>query len=449
MCTPIDFTSIIRVHNLLFMSFELNNLQRSYMAAGEKINDATIRAWIKTEKPFEGKRVDEGLYLRLRSTDKVPVWRFRYRFSGVARITVIGNYQNLSLADARKKAKELRARVALGHDVASEKQKLKRETKAAIDSEKNAYTMAQLADEFFNDKVLGVWKHPNIVRARIEKDIKPTIGHLRVEDVTPRHIQSLLKAVVKRGAPTMANDVLRWLKRMFNHAIKMHMITVNPAIAFDESDAGGKEKSRNRNLTREELVTLFRAMKTAKGFSVENEICIKLLLALAVRKCELIEARWSEFDLDARVWHLPALRTKTGIPISIPLSDSVFSWFSDLKRLSFGSEWVLPARKMQNNLHVSESTLGVALAKVKHGLEHFTVHDLRHTAKTLLASLGVHPHISERCLNHKIKGVEGIYDGYDYFEERKFALNSISDLLVKLEKNDLNQELTINQNAMD
>ena len=234
----------------------------------------------------------------------------------------------------------------------------------------------------------------------------------------------------------MANDVLRWLKRMFNHAIKMHIITNNPAIAFDVADAGGKEKARQRNLSRDEIARLFAAMKTAKGFSVENEITIKLLLALAVRKGELIGARWDEFDLDAGVWHLPEVRTKTSAAISIPLSDTVVGWFNELKRLSYSSDWVLPARKMQDRMipHIAESTLSVALAKVHHGLEPFTIHDLRRTAKTLLASLGVQPHISERCLNHKIKGVEGIYDGYDYFDERKKALNGLSDLLVQLEK---------------
>ena len=166
-------------------------------------------------------------------------------------------------------------------------------------------------------------------------------------------------------------------------------------------------------------------------------MCIKLLLALAVRKGELIGASWSEFDFDAGIWHLPAKRTKTEAAISIPLSDAVMGWFEALKKLSFGSNWVLPARKMQNNVHVSESTLGVALAKIQHGLEPFTIHDMRRTAKTLLASLGVPPHISERCLNHKIKGVEGVYDGYDYFEERKAALNALSDLLMQLDNHAL------------
>lgn len=400
-----------------------------------ELTDMKIRNWIKSNERFEMKSDGDGLYLSYRENFSSPIWRFRYRFAGKQRVMNIGSYRDVSLADARKIAKEYRARVSLGYDVAGEKQERKREAVAKIEAEKNAYTMARLADEFFQKRVLGIWKHPNIVRARIEKDIKPAIGHLRVEAVTPRDIEALLQSVVKRGAPTMANDVLRWLKRIFNHAIKMQIITHNPALAFEIADAGGQEKARKRNLTRDELAKLFLAMKTAKGFSIENEISIKLLLALAVRKGELIGAKWDEFNLDEGLWYLPEARTKTSAAITIPLSGQVVLWLKDLKRLSCGSEYVLPARKMQDRMipHISESTLSVAMSKVKHGLEPFTIHDMRRTAKTLLGSLGVQPHISERCLNHKIKGVEGIYDGYDYFEERKVALKALSDLLVQIE----------------
>jgi integrase len=398
----------------------------------DKLSDMEIRRWIKSNERFEMRGDGNGLYLSYRETFSSPIWRFRYRFAGTQRIMNIGSYRDTSLADARKIAKEYRARVSLGYDVAGEKQERKREAIAKLEA---AYTISELADEFFEKRVSGVWKYPNIVRARIEKDIKPAIGHLSVEAVTPRHIEALLQAVVKRGAPTMANDVLRWLKRMFNHAIKMHMVTHNPALAFDVADAGGQEHARKRNLSRDELAKLFSAMKAAKGFSVENEISIKLLLALAVRKGELIGAKWNEFNLDEGMWHLPEARTKTSAAITIPLSNQVVIRLKELKRLSCGSDYVLPARKMQDRMipHICESTLSVAMSKVKHGLEPFTIHDMRRTAKTLLGSLGVQPHISERCLNHKIKGVEGIYDGYDYFEERKAALKALSDLLEQIE----------------
>ena len=410
-----------------------------------KETDIEIRNWIKAGKRFEGKAFGGGLYLRFREADSGPMWRFRYRLKGKPRVMTLGSYSNLSLAKAREEAKRLSALVELGHDVAGEKQERKREAIAKIEAAKNAYTMAQLADEYFERMIMGRWKHPNIVRSRIEKDIKPAIGNLKVEDVKPRHIDELLQAVVKRGARTVANDVLRWLKRMFNYAIKRHVIETNQAAAFDLDDAGGKEEARKRWLTADELVSLFAAMRLATGFSVENALTLKLLLLLAVRKTELIAARWEEFDLDNAVWSLPATRTKTGNAIDIPLPAVAVEWLRELEHLSCGSAWVLPARKMQDRMlpHIAESTLSVALAKIKHGLNPFVIHDLRRTARTHLEALGVAPHIAERCLNHKIKGVEGIYNQHDYFEERKAALNTWAALLGQLEKGDAGKVIPI------
>lgn len=401
-----------------------------------KLSDVQIRNWIKAGERFEQRSDGDGLYLRFRAADAVPAWQFRYRFAGKQRVMLIGNYSSLSLADARKEAKRLSAQVALGADVAGDKQARKAEAVARMEAAARAVTVADLADDYFERMIAGRWKHPNIVRSRIEKDIKPAIGKLKVDAVKPADIDAMLQKVVKRGAPTVANDVLRWVRRLFDFAIKRHLCEHNPAGAFDLADAGGPEEARDRALSRGELATFFKAMQEAKGFSVENELAVKLLLLLTVRKQELTAARWEEFDLDAAVWHLPGERTKTGAAISIPLPAVAVEWLRQLHRLACGSDYVFPARKMQHRMipHIHENTLNVALAKIRHGLEPFTIHDLRRTARTHLAGLGVPPHIAEKVLNHKLKGVEGRYDRYDYFEERKVALNQWAALLVQLEQ---------------
>lgn len=404
------------------------------------LSDLEIRDWIKRDERFEGRSDGEGLYLRYRKSDAAPRWVFRYRFSGKPRILNLGSYKVLSLADARKTAKEMRARVALGYDVADEKKERKKAAIAKIEAEKSVITMGQLADEYFAAQILGRWKHPNIVRSRIENDIKPNIGNLPIGEVKPKHVVAMLQAIVKRGAPTMANDVLRWTKRMFDYALKRQMCQFNPAAPFELSDAGGKEESRDRWLTRPELVALFDAMKNAKGWTYENGLVIKLLLMLAVRKGELIAARTEEFDLDGACWYLPGERTKTGAAIDIPLSRQSVASLRELVRLGNGSEWLLPARKMQERMipHIDLNTVGAAMAKhIKPRMkdsENFTLHDLRRTARTHLEALGTQPHIAERCLNHKIKGVEGIYNRHDYYEERKEALQRWADLLEQLER---------------
>jgi integrase len=399
-----------------------------------KLSDIQIRSWISKGERFHGKSDGGGLVLDYRKDLAVPIWRFRYRFAGKQRVMNIGTYGQVSLADARKTVKELKAKVALGHDVAAEKQERKAKATANIEAKKNAFTVGQLADEYFQRNILGRWKHPNIVRARIENDIKPHIGQLAITDVKPAHVDTMLRAIVKRGAPTMANDVLRWTKRLFDYAIKRHIVQYNPASAFGLSDAGGKETARERALTREELVTLFEAMRNTKGFTRLNTLTVKLLLLLAVRKGELIGARVSEFDLEAALWRLPPERTKTGAGITIPLPPQAVDALRDLHRLSESSEWLLPARKAQDRMlpHIHENTLNVALAKVRPNMpsvERFCIHDLRRTARTHLAGLGVEPHIAERCLNHKLKGVEGTYNRYDYLDERRHAFTLWANFL--------------------
>ncbi|VEI21843.1 Prophage CP4-57 integrase [Serratia plymuthica] len=403
-----------------------------------KLTDMQIRAWIKAGERFEGRADGNGLYLRHREADRSPSWRFRYKFAGKSRAMLIGSYSEISLSKARDMVKELSARVSLGYDVAGEKQERKAEALAKMEAEKNAMRVSELAAEYFERQILPRWKHPDILRRRIDRDINPHIGNMKVEDVKPRHIDDMLKAIVDRGAPTIATDVLRWTRRIFDYGIKRHALEINPCSAFEVSDAGGKEVSRDRWLTRDELIRLFQAMRTAKGFSRQNEITFKLLLTLCVRKMELCAARWEEFDLDAAIWHLPEERSKNGDAIDIPLPPPAVEWLRELHTFSCNSSWVLPARKMQNRMipHIQESTLPVALAKVRAEMPdvaNVTIHDFRRTARTHLAALGVDPVVAERCLNHRIKGVEGIYNRHQYFNERKAALTQWASLLVSLE----------------
>ena len=124
----------------------------------------------------------------------------------------------------------------------------------------------------------------------------------------------------------------------------------------------------------------------------------------------------------------------------IPLPPLAIEILKELKVRAFGSDYVFPNRRSSKNLHMGKDTLNRAIAKlfgvepgkkkqppnVMGNIEYFTVHDLRRTCRSLLASLSVPPHVAERCLNHKLKGVEAIYDRYDYLEERSEALKSIS-----------------------
>lgn len=387
-----------------------------------KLTDIQIKAWIKKGEHFEGRSDGGGLYLCYRKEMAVPMWRFRYRLASKQRQMFLGSYKELSLADARRKAKELSARVSLGHDVAAEKQARKSSAIANIEAEKNRITVAILTERYYKERVLPKLARPIQSLGHINR-LNTSLGKMFVEDVTGKHINTMYQKDLARGHPASTNKLREQTRKVFGFAAAQGIIPYNPAQWLDISYAGGNHTPRERNLSREELEALFTDMAAVKGFGRDNYLSIKLLLLLCVRKCELIKALKSEFDLNGAVWVLKKHRTKTESAIDIPLPVQAIEALNELFTRSVDSDYLLPARKAQHKKlpHISEATLNVALEKIT-SISHFTVQDLRRTAKTKLQEHGIDEFISERCLNHKLTGVAGTYGKHDFFEERKKAL---------------------------
>ncbi|WP_243647328.1 tyrosine-type recombinase/integrase [Aestuariirhabdus litorea] len=104
----------------------------------------------------------------------------------------------------------------------------------------------------------------------------------------------------------------------------------------------------------------------------------------------------------------------------------------ELKVRACGSSYFFPRRRTSKRYpHMSPDTLNAALNKLAEAnvIQHFTVHDLRCSFRSLLARIGTPPHIAESWLNHKLKGVEGIYDRYDYLQERRKALSEVAKVV--------------------
>ncbi|KPH89200.1 integrase [Pseudoalteromonas undina] len=402
------------------------------------MNDAQLRAKLKEGKA--GKySVDRGLYFRI-TDQKSAFWIVRYTINSKRRELTIGRYgkppEGLSLANAKIEAASVRAKVNKGLDPIAEK---KRSSLIYLK------TVDEVAEDWLKicDKRL---ENPQIPRRVYKKDISPSIGELAVDRVTPRDILGIIRKINDSNRPTIANDALIHCKQIFNHAIKLGLIEYNIALPFNNKDAGGVEKSRTRALSFEELSIVFKVFKKcADQFTRENYIACLFLVCLGVRKQELIAAKWSEFDFDNNIWVLPSERTKTKVSIKVPLPKQLISYFYELKVRACDSDYLFPARRTSKRRgYISDDTLNHALAKLfgnqgykkkegytNHlgdaGIDHFVIHDLRRTCRSLLAELTVPSHIAERCLNHKLKGVEGIYDRYDYLDERKAALEQLTD----------------------
>jgi integrase len=375
----------------------------------------------------------DGLYLVVPKSGKA-YWMLRYTASGKRKEMTLGRCDVLSYDKARVKTLESLLQRREGLDPLLARQRKNQEKITTV-------------DDLFNDwhqSLIQRLKFPKIPERIYRKDIAPHIGFARLDKISARDIRFVLQTIAESKRPTIANDALRYCKQLFNHGIKLDVINNNPASAFSVTDAGGVEKSKDRYLTIDEIKTVFQVFRENKSsFSRENYLACALLIALGVRKSELIEAPWAEFDLEQAIWQLPKERSKSGVEITIPLSCVVLDWLKELKIRSDSSLYVFPNRRSSKRAYMGADTLNRAITKLfgheagkkkqppnKMGdMLHFTVHDLRRTCRSLLAKNGVEGHIAERCLNHKLKGVEGIYNRYDYFEERREALSKISSVI--------------------
>ena len=395
-----------------------------------KLNDKQIKSLLRKAEPG---RFAAGNGLTFRVTNEGNgFWVVRYTANGKRREITLGRYGTkpgeLSLVDASAKAAQIKADVKKGVDPLAER---KRPDSVKI------RTVDDLAADWLKDCEKRL-KHPQIPRRVYEKDLAPLFGELALERVSPLDIRQAIERIVDSGRPTIANDALMYCKQLFRHGIRLDLIGTNPAEAFTVQHAGGVEKSRSRSLSIDELAKVFATFRdNANQFTRENYLALALLLVLGVRKGELIAAKWSEFDIDAQLWNMPEERSKTGVAITVPLPPVIIDWLEELHLRACGSEYVFPNRRTSKRFgHISPDTLNAAVKKLfdqnKLPVDHFTVHDFRRTCRSLLASAGVPGHVAERCLNHKLKGVEGIYDRYDYLDERREGLQKIADQLTPI-----------------
>jgi integrase len=265
-------------------------------------------------------------------------------------------------------------------------------------------------------------------RRTLDRDVKPALGGKPIGEVTRRDVRELLEAIVDRGSPSHANHVLAYLRAMLNWAISNDLIEANPC---DLLKMPAAKVERDRALNADEIKPFWRGCG-AIGWPFGP--LFQLLLLTAARRDELAESRWSEFDLNKALWTLPRERSKNDKTHLTHLSPLAIDIFGALPRIG-GNDLVFTTT---GDTPVSGWSVGrkrLARAMGSGDAEWFTLHDLRRTAATGMAGLGIAPHVVDRVLNHtegKISGVARIYNRFEYIDERRVALDAWSRHVAKL-----------------
>jgi len=339
-------------------------------------------------------------------------WVYRYRLNGRQAPVRLGRYPAISLAEAREKRLEAEKLVAHGKSPAIEKTA----HKAGLSARS---TVAQFSERFMEDRVKPVRKNIKQIECYFRKQIIPEIGSLKIADVTPQHVLRITDRLKGYGSPMAALDVRNLLKRFFAYAMARQLATFNPAAAIPGRSIA-TPKSRERVLTAAEIHTYLDKVYKS-DIARRYAISLHLILITLVRKSELVLAKWSEIDLEAGEWHIPAANTKMGKPRVVYLSTQAIALLAELKTLGCGSDFVLPGRNKPTQ-PIGRTALNTMLRSIKFGIQQFTIHDSRRTASTHLHEMGWKSDVIEKALGHEIGGVRGIYNRAEYAIERKRML---------------------------
>lgn len=383
------------------------------------LDDLQLRRWVAAKEPLS--RADgDGLTFTL-SEFGTASWVLRYSRGPRRREVTLGNYPDLGLAEARKRARAYRVQIDSGEDPAADKKVAKARVRKAM-------TVDQLCDDYIDKRFASLAKNSvELYRCLIDGVIRPKLGSLDVEKVSPADVVYMIEHC---GRPwSVCNTLMVLLRCLFGHAVSRRQINFNPATGIKlKSVLGDAPPKRKRVMLREdELRVLLTDIDKLMGRP--DALMFRILLATCVRSTELLTAETGLIDLDRGSWRVRAEATKTRQEFLVPLAPIVIEWFRELIALAGDSKWLCPARSSQSKTgHVHSGVLREAIKKSfeEHDLDirRFTPHDTRSTAKGHLRNLGFSREISEIALNHKLQGVEGIYDVREEIPERRAAMEA-------------------------
>jgi integrase len=367
------------------------------------------------------------------------VYRIKTRINGKQVPCPIGSADVLSLAEATKRAKDFLAQASAGiNPVAERRQQQAAEKRRVEIAEKKARnTLGALIGRYLaerptkNKKGLPLAREYLIETERtLDVDVVRTaLGKTPLDELTRDAIRTHVRAIARRR-PAQGNHAFVYLRTALSWAKEEGLIPDNLAAGLS---LPAPRVERDRALADWEIALFWRACDEL-GYPFGRHA--QLLLLTAQRRDELAEATWSEIDLERALWTIPASRTKNARPHAVHLAPLAVELLAGLPRLSrkgyvFSSGMRggdTPLRSFYpSHRRIAKRMQELAGDRV---IEPWVLHDLRRTARTEMARIGVAPHIAERVLNHSVSkltsSVAKIYDQFEYLPERKSALEALA-----------------------
>ncbi|HFU1377688.1 TPA: integrase domain-containing protein [Enterobacter hormaechei] len=354
----------------------------------------------------------DGLFLIVKTSGK-KLWRFRYQRPATKQRTMmgLGAFPALSLADARGLRADYLALLANGIDPQIQAEVAEEEQQIALDS-----IFSTVAANWFKLKSKSVTPdYAKDIWRSLEKDVFTVIGEIPVQQIKARILVEALEPIKARGALETVRRLVQRINEIMIYAVNTGLIDANPAsgvgMAFE------KPKKQNMPTLRpEELPKLMRSL-VMSNLSVPTRCLIEWQLLTLVRPSEASGARWSEIDLDAKLWTIPAERMKAKREHIVPLSTQALDILEVMKPISAHREHVFPSRNDPKQ-PMNSQTANAALKRIGYGGK-LVAHGLRSIASTSMNEAGFNSDVIEAALAHIDKNeVRRAYNRSTYLQKR-------------------------------
>jgi integrase len=382
----------------------------------------------------------QGLYLLIQPNGS-KLWRWKYRYEGKPRLIAFGQYPDISLATARDRHAAARAELNKGHDPSAQRKAHKDAAKAQDEAAKaeaaaeqdraaNSFKAIALKWHEWWSKGVDADTAAYILR-RLEADVFPAFGHLPIDTIKAAEVRKLiLRIEQERGARDVAQRQHGTISQIFRYAVTHDLAENNPAAAFKPSDVLAPRRPQHRaHIAPSQLPTLLVAMDDYSGHAVWRS-ALKLMALTFVRSAELLQAPWSEFDLDNARWTITAQRMKMDKPHIVPLPRQAVAILRELKQLAGDKQFVFPGMNKQTaNGTINCNTLLNVLNEIGYKGA-MTGHGFRGLARTVLAENGFEKAHVELQLSHSNDDkVEAAYNHAQYLPQRVQMMQWWADYL--------------------
>lgn len=376
----------------------------------------------------------DGLSVRVTPKGKI-IFQMRYRYDKKLQRLDVGSYPLISLKEAREENQRLKKELEQGHNPKIVRQL---EKQAIMEATSLESLFRQWYESYCKNNKKG---HREIFRS-FELYVLPTLGGLPAEHITLQQWLVLLEEQAKKR-PGIADRILTNSKQLLKWAVKRQLIPTNVLTEINaQEDLQIKKVVGSRSLSDEEIKLVWLAINESR-MSTKNKLYVKLCLVFGCRNGELRLSEKEHFDLETMVWTVPPENHKLGkssgkpllrpiIPEAKKLIEEAFA-ISGKGKYVFNNSGTNKPMGQGAPLALPYNIMQWLRRHKNYEMKHWSIHDLRKTARTNLSSL-TEPHIAEIILGHRLPGVWRVYDHYDYLPEQEKAFAAWWDRLMSIVK---------------